>query len=62
MSARPTDDNDRHWREALVEVEHARQAYVEHLKASDDETAEIDRLWLRLWRAERRRDELMKDD
>jgi hypothetical protein len=35
---------------------------VEHLKASEDETAEIDRLWLRRWRAERRRDELMKED
>lgn len=46
------------WREAVVEVERARQEYAASLKATDDPT--VARLWLRLWRAERRRDQLVK--
>jgi hypothetical protein len=48
------------WRSALMEVEQARQQYARVLTAADSEDSEIDTVWLRLWRAERRRDELLK--
>jgi hypothetical protein len=49
---------DRAWCEALLEVEYARIAYLQQLRLPDPDERELDRLWLRLWRAERRRDEL----
>jgi len=49
---------DRAWREALLEVEYARIAYLQQLRLPDRDEREVDRLWLRLWRAERQRDEL----
>jgi len=49
---------DRAWSEALLEVEYARIAYLQQLRLPDRDEREVDRLWLRLWRAERRRDEL----
>jgi hypothetical protein len=49
---------DRAWSEALLEVEYARVAYLQQLRQLDRDERELDRLWLRLWRAERRRDEL----
>ena len=53
---------DREWRDALVEVENLRQEYEQRLGEAEQHTDEraIGRLWLRLWRAERRRDELLK--
>ena len=49
--------NQRAWREALMEVEQARMEYA---KLTDESDGAIGRHWLRLWRAERRRDELIK--
>jgi hypothetical protein len=48
------------WLEAVVQVEHARQDYAQYLKSSDKVESEVGRLWLRLWLAERRRDELFR--
>jgi hypothetical protein len=54
------DSTERAWREALLEVEYARIAYLQQLRLPDRDERELDRLWLRLWRAERRRDELYR--
>jgi hypothetical protein len=50
------------WREAIVELERSRQEYERRLNDGESESEEraIGRLWLRLWRAERRRDELLR--
>jgi hypothetical protein len=48
------------WREALVEAEHARQQYATYLRAEDRKEDELGRLWLQLWRTERRREELYR--
>jgi hypothetical protein len=64
MSSTPrADGNDyveAQWRAALVQAEQARQDYVLCLRAADREESELGRLWLRLWLAERRRDELFR--
>jgi hypothetical protein len=52
------DFTDRAWNDALLDVEYARIAYLQQLRLPDRDERELDRLWLRLWRAERRRDEL----
>jgi hypothetical protein len=49
------------WLAAVVQVEHARQDYAQYLKSPEKLEAEVGRLWLRLWRAERRRDELFRE-
>jgi hypothetical protein len=51
---------EREWREALVEVEQARVEYAKHVDANDEDDYLMGRRWLRLWRAERRRDELVR--
>lgn len=48
------------WRDALVEAERARQAYAEYLRHTLRDESELERLWLRLWSAERRRDQLLR--
>jgi hypothetical protein len=48
------------WRAAVLEVEQARQDYARVLAAGSSGETEVDIMWLRLWRAERRRDELAK--
>ena len=48
---------EREWREAIMEAEQARVEYARHIDADDDLAG---RRWLRLWRAERRRDELIR--
>lgn len=64
MSATPrADGNDyveAQWRAAVVQVEHARQDYAQCLRAADPDESELGRLWLRLWLAERHRDELFR--
>jgi hypothetical protein len=50
---------EREWRRAVVEVEHARSRYMQYLKVNDLEDPRLGRAWLRLYRAERRRDELL---
>jgi hypothetical protein len=47
------------WRAAVVDVERARQEYARILTTPHSEW-EVDLAWLRLWRAERRRDELIR--
>jgi hypothetical protein len=54
------DSNSPEWRAASIEVEQARQQYARVLASADSDDAEADIMWLRLWRAERRRDELLK--
>lgn len=48
------------WRAAVVELEQARVQYARVLAQPDSEDRDVDRVWLRLWRAERRRDELIR--
>jgi hypothetical protein len=63
LSDQPDDEIDGgspEWRSAPLEVERARQQYARALAAVDGGEAEVDIMWLRLWRAERRRDELVK--
>jgi hypothetical protein len=63
LSVQRTEDPqglDRDWVEAFIEVERAFRAYDEYLRSHDDDDPSIGRLWLRLWLAERRRDELIK--
>jgi len=54
------DGGSPEWRAALIEVEEARQQYARVVTAADSLDVEVDTVWLRLWRAERRRDELIK--
>lgn len=56
MDATPEDE----WSAAVLEVERARQAYVERLRSAENDDPAIGRLWLRLWRAERKRDRLIR--
>lgn len=64
MSVPPqgSKDTEREWRDALVEVETLRQQYEQRVGEVEGDTDEraIGRLWLRLWQAERRRDELLR--
>jgi hypothetical protein len=55
-----SNDAEAAWKEALVQAENARRAYTEGLRATVEDEAELGRLWLRLWLAERRRDELLR--
>lgn len=64
MSTLPQNQTraEREWRDAVVEAEKSRQEFEQKLRKDDGEGDEraIGRLWLRLWRAERRRDELLR--
>ena len=63
LSNQPNDEFDGsspEWRSALLEVERARQQYARALAAVESGETEVDIMWLRLWRAERRRDELVR--
>ena len=51
--------NDFEWREAMIDLARAQRAYAEIIATPDAPDALINRAWLRLWRAERRRDELL---
>jgi hypothetical protein len=48
------------WRTTLIEIEKARREYAALLRTHESNERAIGRLWLRLWRAERRRDELLR--
>jgi len=48
------------WNAALIQVEYARLDYAQCLKSPDRDESELERLWLHLWQAERRRDELFR--
>jgi hypothetical protein len=51
--------SDFEWREAVIDLARAQRAYAEIIATPDAPEALINRAWLRLWRAERRRDELL---
>jgi hypothetical protein len=51
---------EQQWREALIAAWHAQREYEEIADMPDADDAAVDRLWLRLWRAERVRDELLQ--
>jgi hypothetical protein len=53
-------DGEAAWSEALVQAEYARRDYAQCLKAPERDESELGRLWLRLWLAERRREELFR--
>jgi hypothetical protein len=52
---------DFEWREAMLDLARAQRAYAEIAATPEVPEALINRAWLRLWRAERRRDELLGD-
>lgn len=52
--------NESEWRTTLIEIERARREYEALLRSHQSNERAIGRLWLRLWRAERRRDELLR--
>jgi hypothetical protein len=51
--------NDFEWRQAVIDLAQAQRAYAEIMATPDAPEALVNRAWLRLWRAERRRDELL---
>ena len=48
------------WNAALAQVEYARRDYAQCLGSFARDESELERLWLRLWLAERQRDELFR--
>jgi hypothetical protein len=53
------ETSDFEWREAFLELARAQRAYAEVTASPDAPDALVNRVWLWLWRAERRRDELL---
>ena len=53
-------DGEAAWNAAIVQAAYARRDYAQCLRASDRDESVLERLWLRLWLAERRRDELFR--
>ena len=51
---------EREWREALLEAETLRQEYEQYLGDADGVSDANERAIGRLWRAERRREELLR--
>jgi hypothetical protein len=51
--------NDFEWRQAMVDLARAQRDYAEIMATPDAPDVVVNRAWLRLWRAERRRDELL---
>jgi hypothetical protein len=47
------------WREAVIDLARAQRAYAEITATPDVPDILVNRVWLWLWRAERRRDELL---
>lgn len=54
-----SQSGDFEWREAVLSLARAQRAYAEVIATPDAPDALVNRAWLRLWRAERRRDELL---
>jgi hypothetical protein len=51
--------SDFEWREAVLDLARAQRAYAEITATPDAPDILVNRVWLWLWRAERRRDELL---
>ena len=47
------------WRDAVLDLARAQRAYAEILAEPDVPETLVNRVWLWLWKAERRRDELL---
>jgi hypothetical protein len=54
------EDLESQWRAALVHAEQLRLEYSHQLDAIDVQEPELDHLWLELWSAERRREDLFR--
>jgi hypothetical protein len=54
-----TEASELEWREAVIDLARAQRAYAQILAEPDAPEVLVNRLWLWLWRAERRRDELL---
>jgi hypothetical protein len=59
-SYQTTDPIETEWLTAIVEAEQARKDYDALLQSPRRDEGELNRSWLCLWRAERRRDELFR--
>jgi hypothetical protein len=59
-SSTEDEDPEAEWRAALVHAEHLRLEYSRQLDAIDAKAPELEDLWLKLWSAERRRDDLFR--
>ena len=55
----PDEANELEWREAILDLARAQRAYAEILAEPDVPETLVNRVWLWLWRAERRRDALL---
>ncbi len=51
---------DLEWRHAMLELSRAQSAYDDVVASPEVPEKVVNQLWLRLWRAERRRDELLE--
>ena len=61
LNSRAAARGETQWRAAVVEVEAAHQQYVRLLMSATVDDPDFGRAWLRLWRAERRRDTLLRN-
>jgi hypothetical protein len=59
MSMQEVEVDEALWRAAVIELARAQRAYAEVAASPDAPESLINRAWLGLWRAERRRDELL---
>jgi hypothetical protein len=59
MNTMEMEPNELAWREAMIDLARAQRAYAEITASPDAPDILVDRVWLWLWRAERRRDELL---
>jgi hypothetical protein len=55
----PREAGELEWREAVLDLARAQRAYAEILSEPDVPETLVNRVWLWLWKAERRRDELL---
>ena len=60
MSTGEFEIGEAEWRTAVIELARAQRAYAEVTASPDASEHLINRAWLGLWRAERRRDELLR--
>jgi hypothetical protein len=59
MTVREIEVSEAEWREAVIELARAQRVYAEIAARPDAPDVLVNRAWLVLWRAERRRDELL---
>jgi hypothetical protein len=59
MTVREIEVSEAEWREAVIELARAQRVYAEIVASPDAPDTLVNRAWLGLWRAERRRDELL---